>query len=132
MFRLILALSLILGVVSTKDVLASASLRARQGVKMATEIKDSCIKSVVFKKDDQFLYIYGNLKKPCNSDFLREKVVISLLDRQGKIVVKKNAYVTYITNTNRDYRTGSFYLKVNYDPQIVSTVIQMNEQKDLS
>ncbi len=127
MFRLILGLFLIFGFISTKDVLASASLRARQNVKMTTELKDFCIKSVVFKRDEHFLYIYGNLEKPCNSSFLREKVVISLLDEQGKIVIKKNAYVSYVTNTTRSFRTGSFYLKVNYDSQIVSSVIEINE-----
>ncbi len=127
MFKIILALFLIVGLTVSTEVQASASLRARKTVQITSELKDSCIKNVVFKKDDHFLYIYGDLVKPCNSDFLRRKVIISLLDGQGRIINKLNAHVYYGINSNRYSHNGSFYVQTEYDPQIVSSSIEIQK-----
>ena len=52
MFKLILALFLVFGLTVSTKVQAMASLRDRKDVQIPTELKDSCIKNVVFNKDN--------------------------------------------------------------------------------
>ncbi len=125
MFKLFISMVLAISFLTTSQAFASGFLKSKADVEIEVTATDPHIKNLKVKKEDQFIYVYGDYLKPIGSSSSSIIVNISFLDAQRQVVYQDKTDVSFVTSSSHRNKKGKFFVKTKYDPRIILCKVEV-------